>query len=103
MLTELPQKNVNVYQVIMNLMLLSVHYVTIIVLNVKLIQDVPSVLKAEKVSQTVYVHSILMIMPEFVNHVLTNAKDVATLSLNVGNVLVLTELMHQLVTVCKDI
>jgi hypothetical protein len=103
MLTEFPQKNVNVKLVIMKLTLLSVHNVTIIVLNVLLIQVVPSVLSAEKVSQTVYVCSIVMIMLEFVNHVLTNVKDVAILSLNVGNVPVITESMLQLVIVWVDI
>jgi len=103
MLTELPQKNVNVKPVIMKLTLLSVHNVTIIVLNVKPIQVVPFVLKEEKVYQIVSVPLILMITPEFVNHVLTDVKDVTILSLNVGNVLVLTELMLQLVIVSPDI
>jgi len=99
MLTELPQKNVNVMLDIMKLMLLSVHNVTTIVLNVSLIQVVPFVLKEEKVFQTVYVCSIVMITVEFVNHVLTNVKDVPINILNVGNALEITELMLQLVIV----
>jgi hypothetical protein len=103
MLTELLQKNANVIQDIMKLMLLSVHYVITIVLNVSLIQVVLSVLSEEKISQIAYVFSIVMIMLEIVNHVPTNVKDVVILLLNVGCVLVLTELMLQLVIVLKDI
>jgi len=103
MLTELPQKNVNVMLDIMMLMLLSVHNVTTIVLNVSPIQVVPSVLKEEKTFQIVYACSIVMITVVIVNHVLTNVKDVVNHFLHVGNVLVKTELMFQLVIVCPDI
>jgi len=87
----------------MKLTTLFVHNVTIIVLNVKPIQDVLFVLKEEKTFQTAYVSSIPMIMPEIVNHVLTNVKDVTIPTLNVKDVLDQTELMLQPVIVNKDI
>jgi len=99
--TELLQVNVNVYQDIMKLILLSVQFVTTNVLPVLNMKSVLNVMLTESTHHTVHVNLTGMKTQVSVNHVPTNVNHVETIKKNV-TIVPVTELMPQLVTVHQD-